>query len=156
MVESPLDPSPPVAAKADIGKRFLAALIDGVLAFVVAIIPVIGGIVATAYLLLKDGLEFDFMDRRSIGKKVMKLRPLRDDGQPMDLETSVKRNLPLCIGSVGAIFWIIPVLGWILALLLALLGLLVLIVEIVLVLTDAEGRRIGDKFGATMVVEVVE
>jgi uncharacterized RDD family membrane protein YckC len=156
MVEAPLESSSPLAAKADLGKRFVAALIDGVLAAVVSFIPVVGGIVAAAYMLLRDGLEFDFMDRRSIGKKIMKLRPMRDDGAPMDMETSVKRNLPLCIGYVGSIFVIIPILGWIVAILLGLVGLIVVIIEIVLVVTDPEGRRFGDKFGTTKVIEVVE
>lgn len=147
---------PPPATKADLVKRFVAALIDGILAAVVSLVPWVGGIVGTAYILLRDGLEFEFMDRRSIGKKVMKLRPVRDDGAPMDLETSVKRNLPLCIGAVGSIFVIIPILGWILALLLGLLGLIVVVVEIVLMVTDPEGRRFGDKFGATKVIEVAD
>jgi uncharacterized RDD family membrane protein YckC len=147
---------PPPATKADLGKRFVAALIDGILAAVVSLVPVVGGIVGTAYILLRDGLEFEFMDRRSIGKKVMKLRPVRDDGAPMDLETSAKRNLPLCIGAAGSIFVIIPILGWILAILLGLVGLIVAVVEIVLVVTDPEGRRFGDKFGATKVIEVAD
>lgn len=148
-----LPPSPP-AAKADLGKRFIAALIDGLLAGGVSIIPFIGGIIGAAYILLRDGLDLEFMDRRSIGKKLLKLRPVRLNGQPMDVETSIKRNLPLCIGAVGTIFWIIPVLGWILALLLAVVGLFVAIVELVMVLTDPEGRRMGDKLGDTRVIEV--
>ncbi len=148
-----LPPSPP-ATKADLGKRFIAALIDGLLAGGVSIIPFIGGIIGAAYILLRDGLELEFMDRRSIGKKLLKLRPVRLNGQPMDVETSIKRNLPLCIGAVGSIFWIIPVLGWILALVLAVVGLFVAIVELVMVLTDPEGRRLGDKLGDTKVVEV--
>jgi uncharacterized RDD family membrane protein YckC len=156
MVATSPESSSPMAAKADLGKRFVAALIDGLLAAGVSLVPVIGGIVGAAYMLLRDGLEFEFMDRRSIGKKLMKLRPVRDDGAPMDLETSVKRNLPLSIGYVGSIFVIIPILGWILAVLLGLVGLIVVVIEIVLVVTDAEGRRFGDKFGTTKVIEVAE
>jgi len=150
-------PAPaPAAAKADLAKRFIAALIDFLLAGGVSLIPFIGGIVGAAYILVRDGLELDFMDRRSIGKKLIKLRPIRLDGQPMDVATSVKRNFPLAIGAVGAIFWIIPILGWIIAILLGLTGLVVGIVEAVLVLTDAEGRRMGDKFAGTKVIEVAE
>lgn len=148
--------APPAPIKADLGKRFLATLIDSLLAFGVGLIPVIGGIVGAAYILVRDGLEVDFMDRRSIGKKLFKLRPVRLDGQPMDIATSMKRNFPLAISSVGAIFWIIPILGWIIAILFGMIGLLAFIVEAILVLTDAEGRRIGDKVGATKVVEVTE
>lgn len=152
-VPAEVPPTPPTL-KADLGKRFIAAVIDGLLAGGVSLIPFIGGIIGAAYILLRDGLELEFMDRRSIGKKLLKLRPVRLNGQPMDVETSVKRNLPLCIGAVGSIFWIIPVLGWILALLLAIVGLIVAIVELVMVLTDPEGRRMGDKLGDTKVIEV--
>ncbi len=156
MAVPPAVPSAPPAVKADLTKRFVAALIDGLLAGGVSILPFIGGIIGAAYILLRDGLELEFMDRRSIGKKLLKLRPVRLDGQPMDVATSVKRNLPLCIGAVGGIFWIIPLLGWILAILLGIVGLIVAIIELVMVLTDPEGRRMGDKFGATRVVEVAE
>lgn len=149
--------APPVAvAKADLGKRFIGMLIDGLLAGVVSLIPVVGGIIGAAYILVRDGLELDFMDRRSIGKKLIKLRPVRLDGQPMDMEHSLKRNIPLAIGAVGSIFWIIPVLGWILAIVLGLIGLIVAIVEAIMVLTDPEGRRMGDKLAGTKVIEVAE
>jgi uncharacterized RDD family membrane protein YckC len=150
-------PAPaPAPGKADLSKRFIAALIDGLLAGGVSLIPFIGGIVGGVYILLRDGLELDFMDRRSIGKKLLKVRPVRLDGQPMDVGTSVKRNLPLVIGAVGAIFWVIPILGWIIAILAGITGLVVAIIEVVLVLTDAEGRRMGDKFAGTKVIEVNE
>jgi len=149
-------PPPPAAAKADLTKRFIAALIDGLLAGGVSMVPVIGGIVGAAYILLRDGLTIDFMDRRSIGKKLLKLRPVRADGQPMDPEASIKRNITLCIGAVGAIFWIIPILGWIIAILLGLVGLVVAVIEMVLVLTDPQGMRIGDKLAGTKIVEVNE
>lgn len=148
-------PAPaPAVAKADLTKRFVAMLIDGLLAAVVSLIPIVGGLVGAAYILVRDGLELDFMDRRSIGKKLLKLRPVRSDGQPMDVATSVKRNFPLAIGAVGAIFWIIPILGWIIAILLGLTGFVVAIIEAILVLADVEGRRMGDKFAGTKVVEV--
>ncbi|MCS7181817.1 MAG: RDD family protein [Thermoanaerobaculum sp.] len=142
--------------KADLGKRLIAALIDGILAAGVSLIPFVGGILGGLYILLRDGLELEFMDRRSIGKKLMKLRPVRLNGQAMDPITSVKRNLPLCVGAVGSIFWVIPILGWIVAVLFGVIGLVIAMVELVLVLTDPEGRRMGDKLGETKVVEVAD
>jgi uncharacterized RDD family membrane protein YckC len=136
------------AAKADLTKRFIAALIDNVLASLVSAIPVVGGIVGAAYILLKDGLDFEFMDKRSLGKKLMKLRPVRLDGAPMDINTSLMRNWPLAIGSVLSI---IPILGWIIAVPVALI---IGVIELVLVLTDPEGRRLGDKLAGTKVIEV--
>jgi uncharacterized RDD family membrane protein YckC len=141
-------PSPATTAKADLTKRFIAALIDNVLASLVSAIPVVGGIVGAAYILVKDGLDFEFMDKRSLGKKLMKLRPVRLDGQPMDLNTSIRRNWPLAIGSILSI---IPLLGWIIAIP---VSLVIGIIELVLVLTDAEGRRMGDKLAGTKVIEV--
>ena len=134
--------------KADLVKRFIAALIDSVLASVVALIPVVGGIVGAAYILVKDGLELEFMDRRSIGKKLMKLRPVRLDGGSMDITTSLQRNWPLAIGSILSI---IPFLGWIAAIIIAPI---IAIIELVLVLTDPGGRRLGDKLAGTKVIEV--
>jgi uncharacterized RDD family membrane protein YckC len=149
-------PAPTGAAKADLGKRFIAALIDGLLCGVVSFIPVLGGLVAGVYMLIRDGLELEFMDRRSIGKKVMKLRPVQLDGQPMDIGASVKRNITFVVGFLGLPFLVIPLLGWILALLLGICGMILGLIEIVMVLTDSEGRRMGDKIAGTKVIEVAQ
>lgn len=114
------------------------------------LIPIVGALAGAAYMLVRDGLEVDFMDRRSLGKKVMKLRPVRLDGQPMDIGASAKRNIPFAIGPV---IMIIPILGWILG---PIVALAIGIIEIVLVLTDAEGRRLGDKWAETKVIEVAD
>jgi uncharacterized RDD family membrane protein YckC len=152
----PTSAAPSATTKADLGKRFIAALIDGLLAGVVSFVPFIGGIVGGAYMLVRDGLDLDFAKRRSIGKQLMKLRPVRLDGQAMNLETSLKRNLPLCIGYVGSIFMIIPLLGWAIAIILGLIGVVVAIIEVIKVLTDPEGRRFGDVFAGTKVIEVAD
>jgi uncharacterized RDD family membrane protein YckC len=136
--------------KADLTKRAIAAIIDSVLASIVSLIPVVGGIVGAAYILVKDGLDIDFMNKRSLGKVLMKLRPIRLDGQAMDLNTSMRRNWPLAIGSLIAI---IPLVGWLVAVPVALV---IGIIELVLVLTDSEGRRMGDKLAGTKVIEVSE
>jgi uncharacterized RDD family membrane protein YckC len=120
------------------------------------LIPFIGGLIGAAYLLVRDGMDLDFMDRRSLGKKVMKLRPVRLDGQPMDLETSLKRNFVFALGPVAEVFAFIPVLGWAIAILLGVAALILIVIEIVLVVSDAEGRRLGDKVGGTKVIEVIE
>ena len=62
--------------KADIGKRIIAALIDGVLVAIVSLIPVIGWVIGPLYWLLRDGLDIEFMNHRRIGKKLLKLRPI--------------------------------------------------------------------------------
>ena len=142
--------------KADLVKRFVAAIIDGAVASVIGLIPVIGGLVGLAYILLRDGFEFEFMDYRSIGKKLMKLRPVRSEGKKMDYETSFRRNWPLVFGSLVQILIFIPVIGWILIPIVAIVGIALLITEVVLVFTNPEGKRWGDRLAHTKVVEVAE
>jgi len=161
--EREVPPAPPMG-KADVGKRIVAALIDAIPAIIVAVvfglIPFIGGLVggvlAAGWWLVRDGLDLDFADKRSLGKKLMKLRPVRLDGQPMTLEVSVKRNLPLAIYCVGYLFWVVPVAGWLLSIPVFALGGIVSLIEAILALTDPEGRRMGDKYAGTKVIEVAE
>ena len=136
----------------DLGKRAVAAIIDAVVATVVGLVPFAGGIAATAYWLVRDGMDLDFMDHRSIGKKVMKLRPVTLDGQPLGLVTSAKRNWMFALGGLTQ-FFAMTIIGIVLAIPLAVVAFVIGIVEVVLVLTDAEGRRMGDKMAGTRVIE---
>jgi len=134
--------------KADLGKRAAAVIIDLVIAWVVAIvIPFVGGLIGAAYMLFRDGFEFNFMDHRSLGKKLLKLRPVTLDGSPVDISVSVRRNWVFAIGPVLMIF---PVIGWVLG---SIVGFIIGLVEVILVLTDEQGRRMGDKLANTKVVE---
>ena len=158
----PAAPAP--AAKADLGKRIIADLIDAVpaiiLGFVLGLVPFIGGIIgglaAGGWWLVRDGLDLEFADKRSPGKKMMKLRPVRLDGQPMSMETSIKRNVTVAGYTVGYLLWVFPVLGHLLSVPIFLLGAVVVLIEAVLVVTDAEGRRMGDKYAGTKVIEVAD
>lgn len=147
-------PGPVIGGKPDPLTRFLAYLIDAVAVYAVGLVPVIGGLVGIAYVLVRDGLDYDFMDRRSIGKKIMKLRPVRLDGQPMDIRTSFMRNWPLTIASLAQVLWFVPVVGWVLLPFVVVAAVVVAIVEIVRVFTDPEGRRWGDLLAGTKVVVV--
>ncbi len=148
------DLSVATAPKADLGKRVVAAIIDGVLGVVIGLIPVIGGLIAAAYWLLRDGLDLEFMDQRSVGKKLMKLRPVTLDGSPVDIMTSVKRNWMFALGGVISLLLYIPILGWLLMIPVALVALIIGVIELVLVVTDDKGRRFGDRMANTQVVEV--
>lgn len=151
--ESPSTSEAASAPKADIGKRFIAAIIDAVIAVFVGFIPFVGGLIATAYWLVRDGLDVEFMDHRSLGKKIMKLRPVTLDGAPVDIMTSMKRNWMFALGGVAQLF-AYTIIGLVIAVPLALLVFVIAIVEIVLVLADSEGRRLGDKIANTKVIEV--
>jgi uncharacterized RDD family membrane protein YckC len=135
--------------KADLAARFFAALIDVAVSVVVSFIPAVGGLLAAAYWLVRDGLDLDFMDGRSLGKKALKLRPIRLDGQPMDLATSMMRNWMFALGGVVSFLLFIPIIGWLLMIPVILAALALGIVELVLVVTDPEGRRIGDRMAGT-------
>ncbi len=157
--ESPTpEPDAAAAGKPDVGKRFLAMLIDGivcvVLGAVVGIISsILSGIVGAVYLVIRDGLDVDFMKHRSLGKKVMKLNVVRLDGKPMDLETSVKRNWMFGVGAITTILLYIPFLGWILIPVALLIAGCIGLYECYKVLTDKEGRRWGDELAGTKVID---
>ena len=142
------------SGKADLGKRFVAAIIDSVIGVVIGLIPAIGGLAAAAYWAVRDGLEFEFMHHRSIGKHVMKLRPVTLDGSPMDITASVKRNWMFALGGVVQLLLWIPFIGWLFVVPVALVAFAIGVIELFLVLTDPEGRRLGDKIANTKVIEV--
>ena len=140
--------------KPEIGKRAIAAIIDGAIAGAVGLIPAIGGIIGALYILFRDGFEFDFMNGRSVGKTLMKLRPVRLDGGKMDLATSAKRNWTVCLGSLASFLFFIPILGWILYVPVIIAAIVIGIVEILRVVQSPNGRRWGDALANTKVIEV--
>ena len=146
-------------AKAPIGKRIVAYLIDAVLITIIAlIIGVAGGVImaligailgkpglmmlllfplygvimliSLAFTLFRDGLN----GGRSYGKKFMGLKVVVGDS-PCSKKDSLKRNITFLAG-------IIPILGF-----------LVVLLELLMPIIDGEGKRFGDKFAGTQVVE---
>ncbi|MGE5623896.1 MAG: RDD family protein [Methanocella sp.] len=137
--------------KAEFGPRFLAAFVDGAVCAVLSLLPFIGFLIGAAYLLVKDGIMYELTKKeewrnRSVGKKLLSLEVVALDGNRVDLVTSAKRNLPLSVGSIIAV---VPAIGLIIG---PFAGLVLGIVEIYLVLTDPEGRRLGDRWAGTQVV----
>ena len=142
--------------KADTGKRALAFIIDIAIAWLLsAVIPTfIGPMLGALYLLLRDGFAFEYMDGRSLGKRLIGLRPVRLDGGKVDLATSASRNWTIALASLAGSFGIFGVLITLgLVLLLIFGGAILQLIEIVLTLTDPDGRRLGDKFAGTMVID---
>ena len=149
-VEKKEKPTPPQElAKADIGKRAVAAIIDIVISYIVGLIPVIGWLIGAAYMALRDGFTFEPVDGQSLGKKLLNLRAVVvETGQRCDYVLSIKRNLPFII---PRIFMVIPVVGWLIG---AILYLVAIVIEVILVVTDENGERIGDKIAGTRVIEI--
>jgi len=144
-------------AKAPVGKRILAYIIDGIMGGVAFAVLAVGGIILSMVLgvvlaaaigsagilamflwvipyLLGLALMVGYMlfrdglnGGRSYGKKFMGLKVVKN-GAPATFMDSLLRNITL----------IVPLLN---------------IVDLVLGLVDAEGKRIGDKIANTQVVE---
>lgn len=146
--------APVSASKADPTKRVVAGVVDALIAIVIGLIPWVGGIVAAAYWLVRDGLDLEFMDRRSIGKKLLKLRPVTLDGSPMDIEKSIRRNWMFAFGGIVSLLLYIPIIGWLLMIPVGLVGLALVVFELIKVLSDDQGRRWGDSLANTKVVEL--
>lgn len=138
--------------KADLFKRFLSSLIDGIIAGIPGFIPVVGGLVGAVYTLTKDALVYEITKdgswkNRSIGKRLLGLEVVTLGGGDLDLAASAKRNITLAAGSLIAV---VPVAGWVAG---GVLGGILGIIECVLVLADPQGRRMGDRIANTQVVE---
>jgi uncharacterized RDD family membrane protein YckC len=76
----------------------------------------------------------------------MGLEVVSMEGKDVNWEISIRRNLPLAVASICSI---VPVIGWLIGMV---VGVIIGIIEIVLVLTDNNGRRLGDRLANTQVV----
>jgi uncharacterized RDD family membrane protein YckC len=123
------------------GKRVGAYLIDIILASIVG--GIIGSflgsqtmagqglswLISTIYMVLRDALPFT--DGMSIGKKVLKIRAVHEDGTHLtnDWAASFTRNILFLIPGLGPL------------------------IEIIVFLVNAEGKRLGDGWAKTVVVD---
>lgn len=149
-------PASATGAKPDSLKRFLAKLVDGLIAavlfWVIALVlpgwigTFLGTVVAAAYWIVSDGLDLEFMYRRSLGKKLLGLNVVRMDGRPMDIESSARRNW------MFALSWFYYPATWILGLIISLVALVIFVYEVYKVLTEPDGHRWGDELAGTRVV----
>lgn len=88
--------------------RMIAGIIDCFVAFGIYLIiakvsATLGWMVWTAYVLTKDALPF--LEGQSIGKKMMKIRAVTQDGKNLtgDWQASIVRNLSLAIPLFGLV-----------------------------------------------------
>jgi uncharacterized RDD family membrane protein YckC len=137
---------PPDVPKADMVHRSVARLADLIVAALFArLLPdVVGAVLAISYLLLADGvLMGQSPGKRLGGVKVINRRTRKD----ALYRESVIRNLPF---GLVAMFWYIPILGWVLF---PIGGLFVFLFELYMAATDRLGLRIGDVLADTQVVD---
>ena len=139
----------PELVRAEASKRIAAALMDGVPAYVICFIPYIGGLISAAYLALRDGLPLSPRGGQSIGKKLFHLRAVRmPDGAPCDYGTSLLRNLPFV---VPALLMMRPGIGWVFG---SVIWAAIFVLEVLLVIADENGQRIGDRLAKTQVIQM--
>src|SRR5262245_47781261 len=130
-----------------------------VAAYAGRILNLVGSLAILAFILGRDVL----MDGRSPGKKTQELKVVGASGGPVTLEESVRRNALFAVGSVLTVLstglQLFPCVGDAVACLLTPLLLLgglaafvAAIVEIVMIIQDPAGIRMGDKFARTRVV----
>ncbi len=149
-------------------RRFAAALLDGVLALLLALTPAavvpgvlkgrmfgVGLLLGAAYLLLRDGIPYAEWGSRSLGKRWLGIRPYRMSGEPMTWAVSARRNATVA-GAVGlgAVLYLVGgYRGIPFGEFLLYIGAAVLAAESLLVAVDPVGRRAGDRLAQTRVIE---
>jgi len=132
-------------------KRIAAGLVDGIPAYLIAFIPFIGGLISATYLAIRDGLPTGDGRAQSLGKRLLGLKTVQlPEGRPCDYLTSLLRNLPF---AVPALIMVRPVRGWILG---SFLWGILFLIEILLIIVDENGTRLGDRLARTAVVEISE
>jgi uncharacterized RDD family membrane protein YckC len=128
--------------------RYLARLVgkaaDLILAMSLWHVPGAAGVLAALfYLLMCDG----FAGGRSAGKRLTGLKVVRVDGDPMDFQASLLRNLTV---ASPFLLYLVPIVGPFLAFT---VGTAILVIETYLGFYDPDGRRAGDTLAETLVVE---
>ncbi len=136
--------------KADIMERYLARVIDFIIAGAIyVLLRGVGPVAAITYLLISDAL----FQGQSPGKRIvgMKVISLDREEAACDFKESILRNaiFALIIVAYFLVGWI-PYLG---PLVVVIAGIAVLFTEAAIVYNDRKGVRFGDRIARTMVIK---
>ncbi len=156
---------PPVAP----WRRFLALLVDAVVGGAIFFIPGFGGPLSLVWILTRDALPFavtrsESLRNRSLGKRLLGIRLATDAGGGVTVRVSIRRNMPLVLGlllavAISPLFAMLDLgvghalLAGPMALVVLLTGLVTVLGETIMAVRDDRGRRWGDRFAGTQVVE---
>jgi hypothetical protein len=157
-------PAPRRTVHARFALRVLAKLIDATTAIVLYCLCtmlieswfvgfLLGGVVASAYLLVSDALDPHGASRRSFGKRLVGIHLNRLDDEPVDVMTSVRRNWMFAgLFFVQAFSFQIPLLSFVLlAIAAGAVG-----YELYWMGASAYGCRWGDELANTEVMELAK
>ena len=127
--------------KASLLLRIIAKLLDFIIiAIAIKAVPQVGYFAGLVYLLISDGL----FDGRSLGKKIIRLRAISPEtGTPGNFRDSMVRNITFVF---SLILYKIPLLGWVFVL-------FIVVLELLLMIGNEDGMRLGDDLANTKVVE---
>lgn len=127
--------------------------------YVMRVLGFVGALLGLAYVLARDVVA----GGSSIGKKTQGLKVVTTSGAPAGLMDSAKRNAFFAIGSLlgvlSATLGLVPCVGDVVNCLLTplkiigfLVALAVAVIEVVKIVQEPEGIRLGDGFAGTRVV----
>lgn len=158
----PLPASLPAGTAPEVGRRYLAKFIDGVVGalaawLVAAVVPgwfegaLLGALAGGGYVLVADGLETGPLRQRSVGKTMTGLEVRRLDGVPMGMLASARRNWMLALAFLPHPFTFRAPL---LATALSVVAFALVAYEVWRVAAAESGRRWGDGIAGTEVVQL--
>ena len=163
MTDTELQKNRFLAMGIDIGIAFgigivfaVVGVVGGIMArFLGHLISIVGAAVLCGYFLLRDIL----MKGNSIGKSLMKIRVVSENGGPITMIQCIKRNAVFALWSViylvVSIISLIPLLGcivWPLDIIASLAVLVYVAWEVYTITQEPNGIRWGDKTAGTRVV----
>ena len=121
--------STPDLRRAEVGSRVVAYLIDAVITGALSFVPFVGWVAGIGYFLTRDSLPF--IDGQSVGKKAMGIRAVSESGEPLtnNWGPGIIRNLVL----------IIPLFP---------------LIELIVLVSNKDGLRLGDQWAKTQVISV--
>ncbi len=126
--------------QASLLSRVVAKSIDVIIILAAAeILPKAGFLAGVGYMLVGDGIA----GGGSLGKRLLGLTVLDEEGEACHARESILRNLTL---GIGIVLLKVPLIGWLLAV-------SIFSLEFIVLLGSREGKRIGDEIAKTRVIE---
>jgi uncharacterized RDD family membrane protein YckC len=125
-------------------ERMLAFAVDYLIALGLFFIPYAGPYLSFLYMLCRDGIKF--LNYKSIGKKLFKIKVIHGNDLHASLWQSVKRNLVF----LPNVMLLLPG-NYKYAVLI--INIITMLIEVYLLYTSSDTQRMGDNIADTLVIE---